>query len=165
MGLGDQGAVPAAGLLGPAAAPLRVAGLVRRAGVVAYPVKMTGEPGFRTFAVTAVIGRRISSWPFGRLEISREFLRARGFGRRERQAPGSAVTRITCKRDFTGLSRLRIDDVDGHFDDTRLELPVGSRRIMDELRTCGYPVQAVDRWFRIRAPWSRRGWSPAPPRV
>ena len=123
---------------------------------------VTKEPGLRTFAVTAVIGRRIIGWPFGRLDISREFLRVR-FGRKERQAPFSSVTRITCKRTFAGRSLMRIDDLGGHFHDTRLELVFGSGRIMDELRACGYPVEAVHRRFRLRVPWRRRGWSPPPP--
>jgi hypothetical protein len=33
---------------------------------------------------------------------------------------------------------------------------------MDELRGCGYPVDAVDRWLWLRVLWFRRGWSPRP---
>jgi hypothetical protein len=120
------------------------------------------EPGLRTFAVTAVIGRRVTSWPFGRLDVSREFLRVRGSGGKERQAPCGSVIRITCKRSFAGRSLMRIDDVGGHFRDTRLELAVGSGRIMEEMRACGYPVEAVDRRFRLRVLRNRRGWSPPP---
>jgi hypothetical protein len=58
---------------------------------------------------------------------------------------------------------MRIDDPGGHFRDTRLELAVGTGRIMVELRVCGYPVEAVDRRFQLRVPWCRRGWSPPPP--
>lgn len=52
-----------------------------------------------------------------------------------------------------------IDDLAGQFRDTRIELPAGSGRIMDELRACGYPVEAVDRRLRFRNPWYRHGWS------
>jgi hypothetical protein len=123
---------------------------------------VTREPGPKTFAVTAVIGRQTTSWPFGRLDVSHEFLRVRGFGRKERHAPASTVTRITCERSFAGLPLMRIDDLAGHFHDTRVELATGSGRIVDELRACGYPVEAMDRWFRFRVPWYRRGWSPPP---
>jgi hypothetical protein len=123
---------------------------------------VTREPRLSTFAVTAVIGRRITSWPFGRLDICREFVRVRGFGRKERPVPRGAVIRITCERTLSGQPLMWIDDVAGNFHDTRLELATGSARIMDELRACGYPVEAVDRWLRLRVPWSRRGWSPPP---
>lgn len=118
------------------------------------------EPELSTFAVTVVIGRRITGWPFGRLDISREFVRVRGFGRKERHVPRDAVIRITCERTLTGRHLMWIEDVAGNFHDTRLELATGSGRIIDELRACGYPVEAVDR--RLRPPWSRRGWSPPP---
>jgi hypothetical protein len=117
------------------------------------------EPGIRTFAVTAVIGRLITSWPFGRLDISREFLRVRV--RQERQAACRTVTLVTCKRARARRSLMRIDDLGGHFRDTRLELAMRSGRIMDELRVCGYPVEAVDRRFRFRVPWDRRVFAPA----
>jgi hypothetical protein len=121
------------------------------------------EPGIRTFAVTAVIGRRITGWPFGRLDVSREFLRVRGFGRKERQAACGSVTLVTRKRTSAGRSLMRIDDLGGHFRGTRLELAVGSGRIMVGLRACGYPVEPAGRRFRLRVPWHRRGWSPPPP--
>jgi hypothetical protein len=73
-----------------------------------------------------------------------------------------SVTLVTCKRTSAGRSLMRIDDLGGHFRDTRPELAVGSGRIMVELRACGYPVEAVDRRFRLRVPWHRRGWSPRP---
>jgi hypothetical protein len=56
------------------------------------------------FAVTVVIGRRITSWPFSRLDVSREFLRVRGFGRKERRAACGNVTLVTCKRTRAGRS-------------------------------------------------------------
>jgi hypothetical protein len=125
---------------------------------------VTRQPGLTTFAVTAVIGRRVTSWPFGRLDVSRECLRVRGFGSKERHAPVTSVTRIICERSFFGLSSMWIDDLAGHFGDTRLDLATSSGRIMDELRDCGYLVEAVDRWLRWRVPWYRRGWSARPPR-
>jgi len=115
------------------------------------------EPGLRTFAVTAVIGRRITGWPFGRLDVRGEFLRVRGFGRKERQAACGSVSLVACKRTFAGRSLMRIDDLGGHFRDARLELAVGSGRVMVELRACGYPVEAAGRRFRLRVPWHRRG--------
>jgi hypothetical protein len=121
------------------------------------------EPGIGTFAVTVVSGLRITGWPFGRLDVSREFLRVRGFGRKERRAACGNVTLVTCQRTRAVRSLLRIGDLGGRFRDTRLELAVGSGRIMDGLRACGYLAEAVDRRFGLRVPWRRRGWSPPPP--
>ena len=121
-----------------------------------------GEARIKKFIVTAVIDGRSAGWPFGRLDVSKDLLRVRAWALpwvKKRQASANTIVRITCERSFFGLPVLRIEDTEGNFSKVRVDLPMTGNRILNELRDCGYSVDAFDRWLKLRAPWYKRGWS------
>jgi hypothetical protein len=107
---------------------------------------MTGDPVAtppgRSFAVEAHAGRKIAGWPLGRLCIGADGLRVRlGFPWFVTRSAGkNAITTVRVTRIFPGVWCLRFDDCGQRLADTHVHLPFRRRRIVDELRQCGYAV-------------------------
>jgi hypothetical protein len=111
---------------------------------------------FRTFAVEAFVGRRVSSWPFARFDFSSRELRVRlgfpWFTTRSQEA--TAVIAVVVTRRFGDMCWIRFDDPAGRMDDVHIHPIYHRHQMIDELRACGYQVVGdIDR----RAPrWPRR---------
>lgn len=107
-------------------------------------------PLTRVFAVGAHAGLRGQRWPFGRLWISPAGLRVRTPGRRSIDVwvPRQAVISIAVGRGMYG-QRLKIADALGALQRVGIEVPFGRKRIIAELRRCGYVVQEPRRWGRL----------------
>jgi hypothetical protein len=98
-------------------------------------------PG-RTFVVGVWVGRRIVSWPFGRLDVNDDSLGVRSrpaFQLRRREAAKGSVQAISVER-RSGTYLLKIRDTADAFSNIIVQMPVGSAKIVDELRKYGYPI-------------------------
>jgi hypothetical protein len=102
-------------------------------------------PGEVTFAVGVNTGHVGIPWPLGRLDVSNERLRVRGWPVawfKERSAPRTSVEGISAQ--ISGWRPvLWIQDSGARFAKVEVEIPVGTDAIISELRRKGYPV--VDR--------------------
>jgi hypothetical protein len=105
-----------------------------------------GDPAaaspWRSFAVEAYVGRKISGWPLGRFDVGADGLRVRlpfpWFV--TRSAGRDAIASISAARTVSGIWCLRFEDSGQFLADARVHLPVGAQRIIDELRHRGYTV-------------------------
>jgi hypothetical protein len=112
------------------------------AQVTAAEVKEQAKMSSRTFIVGVWVGRRIVSWPFGRLDINDDSLGVRSrpaFQLRGREAVKGSVQTISIKR-RSGTTLLKIRDSGDAFSSVIVQMPLGSAKIVDELRRRGYPV-------------------------
>jgi hypothetical protein len=93
------------------------------------------------FAVGAHAGLRGQRWPFAKLWISPAGLRVTTSGRRsiDVSVPREAVISIAVGRGMYG-QRLKIADALGALQRVGIEVPFRRRRIIAELRRCGYVV-------------------------
>lgn len=96
-----------------------------------------------TFIVGIYFGHRIVSWPFGRIDVSRDRIAVRSWpaGRRSIVVSSIHVKSVALKRG-RAVSTLRVDDVEGQFANAVVEIPFGADRIMAQLTSCGYQVGA-----------------------
>lgn len=108
-------------------------------GSAGYPPLV--PPLARVFAVGAHAGLRGQRWPFGRLWISPAGLRVRTPGRRsiDVSVPREAIISIAVGKGMYG-QRLKIADRFGALQRVGIEVPFRRRRIIAELRRCGYVV-------------------------
>jgi len=101
-------------------------------------------PGeYRSFAVTASIGRRMGGWPFARFDIGQHALRVRlpfpWFT--NRTAERGTVTAVTIRTAFDGTTRVGFGDSQRALSDVRIGLPFRGDRVVAELRRNGYEVR------------------------
>jgi hypothetical protein len=100
------------------------------------------KAAYRSFAVEAFVGRRVSGWPFGRLDVSASELRVRlsfpWFAVRSQAA--AAIRAVVVARRRGGMCWLRFDDAKGAMADVRVHPPFKLEQIIDELLRCGYKV-------------------------
>jgi hypothetical protein len=95
--------------------------------------------------VEAHVGRKVAGWPFGRLDIDDEDLTVRSSPLpwiRPRSASKQSIGNISLYRRWS-LDHLGFADSADALSKVRLALPVRSKRIVNELRSRGYPV--IDR--------------------
>lgn len=113
-----------------------------------YPRQV--PPPARVFAVGAHAGLRGQRWPFGRLWISPAGLRVRTPGRRsiDMFVPREAVVSISVGRGMYG-QRLKIADAARALARVGIEVPFRRKRIIAELRRCGYVVHEPRRLGRL----------------
>ena len=80
-------------------------------------------------------------WPFGRLAVSPAGLQVTTSGRRSinLSVPREAVISISVGKGMYG-QRLKIADAAGAMARVGIEVPFGRRKIIAELRRCGYLV-------------------------
>jgi hypothetical protein len=90
--------------------------------------------------------RRIVSWPFGRLDVTRDEIGVRSWpvGRRSVAVPRGDVTAISVNKG-RAVSILRIEDAGGKFADVAVEMPFGFDRIADYLKNNGYDITGSGR--------------------
>jgi len=97
---------------------------------------------FRSFAVEAFVGHRVSGWPFARFDISSRELRVRlsfpWFTTRSQQA--AAIRAVVVARRFGNRWWLRFDDDGGSLGDVHVYPIYRRQQIIDELHQCGYHV-------------------------
>jgi hypothetical protein len=114
---------------------------------------------YRSFAVTASIGRRMGGWPFARFDIGQQALRVRlpfpWFT--TRTAPIGTVTAVTVATAFDGTTRFVVEDSQKALSDVRIALPFRGERVIAELRRNGYDVRdSRSATALLRMPWTRR---------
>lgn len=114
---------------------------------------------YRSFAVTAVIGRRMGGWPSARLDVGQQALRVRlrfpWFT--TRMAPMGTVTAVTVRTAFDGTTRFAVEDSQEALSRVRIALPFRGDRIIAELRRNGYIVHdSRSGKALVRMPWPRR---------
>jgi hypothetical protein len=99
-----------------------------------------------TFVVGIYFRHRIVSWPFGRLDVTRDEISVRSWpaGRRSAAVPRSDVMAISVNKG-RAVSMLRIEDVGGIFAHVAVEMPFGLDRIVDKLKNNGYEITAAAR--------------------
>lgn len=102
----------------------------------------------RIFAVGAHAGFRGKRWPFGRLYVSPAGLQVHTHGRRSinLSVPREAVLAISIGKGMYG-QRLKIADAAGIMARVGIEVPFRRKRIIAELRNCGYVVNEPRRPF------------------
>lgn len=95
----------------------------------------------RIFTVGAHSGLRGQRWPFGRLSVSPLGLQVTTSGRRpiRLSVPREAVFSVSVGKGMYG-QRLRIADAAGAMARVGIEVPFGRKKIIAELRRCGYVV-------------------------
>jgi glycerol kinase len=101
----------------------------------------------RPFAVGVYVGRRIVSWPFGRLDVKDDSLSVRSrpsFQLARREALRENVEAISIVK-RSGTTLLRIRDTGNVFSDIIVQIPLRSAKIVHELRRQGYPVVEEER--------------------
>lgn len=104
---------------------------------------MSSAEEFRSFAVEARVGLRVSGWPFGRFKVGPQELQVRltfpwFTSRTAAKSAVSAVSAGTSK--VTRRTCLRFDAPAGSLTDVRVYVPYHPDRVIDELRRCGYEV-------------------------
>ncbi len=105
----------------------------------------------RIFTVGAHAGLRGQRWPFGRFFVSPAGLQVTTPGRRPINlwAPREAVISVSVGKGMYG-QRLKIADAAGALARVGIEVPFGRKKIIAELRRCGYVVHApagLGRWL------------------
>jgi hypothetical protein len=97
---------------------------------------------FRSFAVEALVGHRVNSWPFARFDISSGELRVRlsfpWFTTRSQQA--AATRSVVVPRRFGDRWWLRFDDDGGSLGNVHVYPIYRRQEVVDELHRCGYHV-------------------------
>ncbi len=97
----------------------------------------------KSFAATVRVRRRIAGAPFGRLDISDEGVTIRSWFPAwigSLSAPKATITEVT----VYGWPAIYIKFIDNHGTLADMAVnPVGSRRVIRELRARGYPVVDV----------------------
>lgn len=111
---------------------------------VAYgygPVRGPFPPPAKIFSVGVYSGFRVRRWPFARFYVSPAGLQvtAPKRGSRLLWVPREAVIVISAGRGMYG-NRLKIADAAGAMAGIGIEVPFGRRKIIAELRRCGYVV-------------------------
>jgi hypothetical protein len=95
----------------------------------------------RSFRVEAYVGRKAGGWPFARFDVGPESLQVRipfpWFV--SRSAPKSAVGPISVRMILASVYCLRFES-SAALADVHVHLAVRPRRVIDELRRCGYVV-------------------------
>ena len=124
------------------------------------------SPHGRSFRVEAYISSKAGGWPFARFDVGRDFVRVRipfpWFA--SRSAAREAVGSISVGMNFAGIYCLRFEGSGSPLADVHVHLVIRPRRVIDELRRCGYVVvdrksgEELDglphRWI---LPWLNRG--------
>jgi len=97
---------------------------------------------WRSFAVEAHAGKKITGWPLGRFDVGADGLRVRlrfpWFV--TRSAAKDAITSVSVARIVTGVWCVRFEDSGQRLAGVHVHMPVRAQRIIDELRQYGYPV-------------------------
>lgn len=96
----------------------------------------------RIFAVGARSRLRGAGWPGGRLYVSELGIRVRTTGalKIDVAVPREAVTGVWVGNGLYGKT-LRISDAAGEMSHVAIQVPFRRKRILAELRRCGYPVR------------------------
>jgi hypothetical protein len=95
----------------------------------------------RSFRVEAYVGRKAGSWPFARFDVGPESLHVRipfpWFV--SKSAPKATVGPISVRMIWFSVYCLRFES-SAVLADVHVHLAVRPRRVIDELRRCGYVV-------------------------
>lgn len=99
-----------------------------------------------TFVVGIYFGHRIVSWPFGRLDITREQIGVRSWpiGRRSVMVPRTGVNAISVKKG-RAVSSLKVEDVGAEFANVVVEMPFSVGRIICKCENYGYQITSGGR--------------------
>jgi hypothetical protein len=110
------------------------------------PVPAPPPEPVRIFTVGAHSGLRGKRWPFGRFYVGSAGLQVTTAGRRKINVfvPRPAVLSISVGKGMYGM-RLKIADAVGAMARVGIEVPFNRRRVVAELRRCGYPVYGPGR--------------------
>lgn len=98
-------------------------------------------PPGKTFSVGVYSGFRARRWPFARFSVSPAGLQVTAPAKRSGtlSVPREAVISVSVGRGMYG-HRLKVADVAGAMARIGIEVPFGRKKIITELRRCGYVV-------------------------
>lgn len=104
---------------------------------------MSSVEEFRSFAVEASVGHRMSGWPFARFNVGPQALQVKlsfpWFA--SRAAAKSTIGTVSVgSSKISGRACFRFGAPAGSLADVRVYVPFRPDRIIDELRRCGYEV-------------------------
>jgi hypothetical protein len=114
------------------------------------PFPARPAPLVRIFTVGAHAGLHGNRWPFGRLYVGPAGLQVTTAGRRSINifVPRQAVISVSVGKGIYG-QRLKVADVAGAMARVGIEVPFNRRRVVAELRRCGYVVNGPRRIGRL----------------